>query len=87
MDKTKARQGQQGPVTLGELCEAITSGRVSAVVRDGHYEVKAIEIRGMRRSPEALMSMLEELRPRGGLLDPGGFEDIRPCGEDIPEPV
>jgi hypothetical protein len=72
----------QEPVTMGELCEAIMSGRVSAVVRDGYYEVKSIEIRGMRHSPEALFATLERLRPRLP-LETGRFEEIGPCGEDI----
>jgi hypothetical protein len=87
VNMTHTQQGKQGPVTLGELCEAIASGRVSAEVRDGHYEVTAVEIRGMRRTPEVLMSMLEDLREHTALLDPSGFEDIRPCGEDISEAI
>jgi len=71
------------PVTMGELCEAIMSGHVSAVVRDGHYEVKAVEIRGMRHSPEALFDTLERLRT-GLALDTGCLEEIGPGGEDIP---
>ncbi len=73
-------------VTIGELCEAIMSGRVKAVVRDGHYEVKAVEIRGMQRSSAELFATLERLRPRlaGDLaLDAGCLDEIRPCGEDI----
>lgn len=75
------------PVTMGELCEAIMSGRVSSVVRDGYYEVKAVEIRGMRHSPEALFATLEQLRsrlPSGLPLDTGCLEEIGPSGEDIP---
>lgn len=79
------------PVTLGEVCEAILNGRVKADVHDGYYEVTAIEIRGMRRSPEDLLATLERLRPRvsfGGLaLDAGGFDEARPCGEDIAEAI
>lgn len=72
----------QQPVTIGELCEAIMSGRVNTVVRDGHYEVQAIEIRGMRHSPKALMETLERLRPRLP-LDAGCLDQIGPGGEDI----
>jgi hypothetical protein len=70
------------PVTMGELCEAIMSGRVLAVVRDGYYEVKAVEIRGMRRSPEALFATLERLRTDLP-LDTGCLDEIGPRGEDI----
>jgi hypothetical protein len=71
------------PVTLGELCEAIKSGRVSAVVRDGHYEVKAVEIRGLRHSADALFATLERLRPELA-LDACCLEEIGPGGENIP---
>lgn len=70
------------PVTIGELCEAIMSGHVHAVVRDGNYEVKAVEVRGMHRTAEALMETLERLRP-GLPLDPSRLHEIGPCGEDI----
>ncbi len=75
------------PVTMGELCEAILSGHVSAVVRDGYYEVQAVEIRGMRHSPQALFATLKQLRshlPPGLPLDTGCLEEIGPRGEDIP---
>ncbi len=65
------QDGSQDPITLGELCEAILSGRVKADVHDGYYEVKAIEIRGMRRSPEDLLTTLQRLRPRVCLDDLG----------------
>jgi hypothetical protein len=76
------------PVTVGEVCEAILDGRVKAEVRDGYYEVKAMEIRGMRRSPDDLFATLERLRPRMSLddltLDACCFDEVRPGGEDIP---
>lgn len=72
----------EDPITMGELCEAIMSGRVQANVRDGHYEVKAVEVRGMRRSADALLRSLEHLRPQLP-LDPGSFDQAGPCGEDV----
>jgi len=70
------------PITMGELCEAIMNGSVHTVVRDGHYEVKTVEIRGMRRSADALLRSLEHLRPQLP-LDTGCLEQGRPSGEDI----
>lgn len=75
-------QEVEEPVTMGELCEAIMNGRVQAVVRDGHYEVKTVEVRGMRRSAATLMDTLERLRP-GLPLDPSRLHEIGPCGEDV----
>lgn len=75
-------QDVEEPVTMGELCEAIMNGRVCAVVHDGHYEVKAVEVRGMHRTAEALMQTLERLRP-GLPLDPSRFHEVGPCSEDV----
>lgn len=81
-DENALHEPVQEPVTMGELCEAIMNGRVVAVVRDGHYEVKAVDVRGMRRSAESLMATLERLRPRLP-LNASGFEQIGPCCEDV----
>jgi hypothetical protein len=75
-------QIQEGPLTLGELCEAIESGRIAAVERDGMYEVTVGDARSLRRNADALKTTLDELRSRL-LFDASRLEEIRPSGEDI----
>lgn len=36
-------------VTLAELCQAIAEGRLPYTVSDGHYEVRAADVRRLRR--------------------------------------
>jgi hypothetical protein len=75
-------QTHEGPVTLGELCEAIEAGRIATVERDGFYEVTVGDVRALRPNAEALKTTLDQLRSRL-LFDTGRPEEIGPRGDDI----
>lgn len=39
----------QHSITLGELCQAIEAGRVPYTISNGHYVVRAADVRHLRR--------------------------------------
>ncbi|MFI5273333.1 MAG: hypothetical protein ACHQ4H_09920 [Ktedonobacterales bacterium] len=41
-------------MTLADLCQAIEDGRLRATISDGQYEVKASDVRRLRRARLAL---------------------------------
>jgi hypothetical protein len=80
-----AEDATQDAITVGELCEAIASGRLSATVRDGHYEVTIGDVRRLGREDASVDGILQRLRSR--LFDAGIVEDIVPGGEDVGQPI
>jgi hypothetical protein len=79
------RDAIQNTITVGELCEALASSRVSASLRDGHYVVTVGEVRRAEREDASVERILARLRSR--LLDASIVEDGVPGGEDIGQAI
>jgi hypothetical protein len=56
-------------MTLAELCQAIEEGRVPYTIGDGHYQVRAADLRRMRSLGRARLALPEPLAIPTELLD------------------
>ena len=57
-------QMQSRPLTLAEVCEAITNGRVPSEIEDGYYKVTRRALRQLERPADTRVTLSNE-RPAG----------------------
>jgi hypothetical protein len=53
-------QMQSRPLTLAEVCEAITNGRVPSEIEDGYYKVSRRALRGLQRPADTRITLSKE---------------------------
>jgi hypothetical protein len=53
-------QMQSRPLTLAEVCEAITSGRVQSEIEDGYYKVSRRALRQLQRPADTRITLNKE---------------------------
>ena len=53
-------QMQSRPLTLAEVCEAITNGRVPSEIEDGYYKVTQRALRQLERPADTRVTLSKE---------------------------
>jgi hypothetical protein len=53
-------QMQSRPLTLAEVCEAITNGRVPSEIEDGYYKVTRRALRQLERPADTRVTLSKE---------------------------
>ncbi len=48
------------PLTLAEVCEAITNGRISSEIEDGYYKVTRRALRQLQRPVDTRLTLSRE---------------------------
>lgn len=51
---------QSRPLTLAEVCEAITNGRVASEIEDGYYKVSRRALRQLQRPVDTRVTLSKE---------------------------
>jgi hypothetical protein len=56
----RCMQMQSRPLTLAEVCEAITNGRVPSEIEDGYYKVTRRALRQLERPADTRVTLSKE---------------------------
>jgi hypothetical protein len=59
---TRTKTTVERPLTLAEICEAITAGHVVAEMEDGHYNVRMRDLVRLARQ-QPMLDKTQQMRP------------------------